>query len=653
MKNKPRHHVWTKPCVGLLALALSSAIAAQAANPATPLRSAKPPVANSTVNAETFDRFIVTYKKGSAPQLDRNVGLNNVRSAIARSGMGAAAKGVASTTTAAVDARYLRRLGTGADLVRTSRKLDAAQAELLVQQIAADPTVAGVQIDRRMYPVRDVRIAADTPVAMNDPHYTTYQWHLREGDGTSEQIGNDATSFANRGGSNVAKAWNYADGSGVVVAVLDTGITQHPDLDLSLADAGYDFVSDAYTSGRETDGRAPGGWDQGDWTDTEPYLSNYNCVNPSNPARESSWHGTHVAGTVAERSNNNLGMAGVAYGAKVLPVRVLGHCGGYTSDIADGIVWASGGHVEGVPDNANPAQVINMSLGGQGTCTANDITGQAIADAISRGTTVVVAAGNANYDAGSFSPASCPGVITVASNGIAGKRSYYSNFGGKIALSAPGGGVFANDASSGTQVQAGFVWSAMNSGLHGPETPLYGGMAGTSQASPHVAGTAALMIAAARDAGQPALTPTRIRQILTASARPFPAAPDKPIGAGLLDAYAAVNLAMGNASIPTEAIALANGVAVRGLSGAAGEGLLYRIDVPAGARNLTLRTLGGTGDVAMSVGTISPTDQAPLPKVSDHPGNTESYIVVSPQAGSYFVLVSGVTGYSNVTLLGV
>jgi len=526
---------------------------------------------------------------------------------------------------------------------------------VLLQQIAADPNVASVQIDRRMYPVRDLRMAvADEPVTVNDPHYTTYQWHFREGAGASETVGADSAPIANRGGSNLAKAWNYADGTGVVVAVLDTGITQHPDLDLSLADAGYDFISDAYTSGRTSDGRVPGGWDLGDWTDAEPYTSNYNCVNPNNPARESSWHGTHVAGTIGEVTNNATGMAGAAYGAKVLPVRVLGHCGGYTSDIADGIVWAAGGHVEGVPDNQHPAQIINMSLGGGGVCTAGDITGQAIAQANSLGATVVVAAGNSDYDAGSFSPASCPGVITVAANGVTGKRAYYSNYGSKITLSAPGGGVYLNDdPNTGVDAYAGYVWSAINGGTHEPAAAMYGAMAGTSQATPHVSGVAALMIAAARDADQPALTPTRIRQILTATARPFPATPDKAIGPGIVDAYAAVNLAMGKTDVPLVASPLANGVTVRGLSGSAGQALLYRIDVPAGARNLTLRSLGGTGDVTLAAGLFQPTFDTPLPKVSDHVGNTESYIVAAPQAGTYYVQVSGVTSFANVSLLAV
>src|SRR3546814_5918724 len=134
--------------------------------------------------------------------------------------------------------------------------------------------------------------------------------------------------------------------------MIDAGSTGAPDIRTSPADAGYDFSPDALVSGRDTDGRAPGGWDLGVWTTAGPWLSE--CTNAQNPPDDSSWHGTHVAGTAgAELTNNASGMAGVAYNAKVLPVRVLGHCGGYTSDITDAIIWASGGQVPGVPDNTN------------------------------------------------------------------------------------------------------------------------------------------------------------------------------------------------------------------------------------------------------------------------------------------------------------
>ena len=151
----------------------------------------------------------------------------------------------------------------------------------------------------------------------------------------------------------------------------------------------------------------------------------------------SSWHGTHVAGTIAAVTNNAKGVAGVAFSSQVVPVRVLGVGGGYTSDIADGIIWASGGTVSGVPANANPAEVINMSLGGQSSCAAT--YQNAINGAVDRGTVVVIAAGNSNMNVSNFTPANCNNVIAVAANDKEGNRASYSNYGTLIDVTAPGG----------------------------------------------------------------------------------------------------------------------------------------------------------------------------------------------------------------------
>ncbi|MET0505733.1 MAG: S8 family serine peptidase [Luteibacter sp.] len=602
-----------------------------------------------------YQRFIVTYRDGSSERLSASAATQSVGAALSR---------VATTTgparagkTAVVQAVYGRKLATGADLVRTSRALSRSEADALIRQIAADPAVKHVEPDVMMQKIDDIRATDVAPVVVDDTNYARYQWHFRPPTGTAEKIGSDTTSYANRGGSNVAEAWNLADGTGVTVAVLDTGITQHPDLDLSLADAGYDFISDGFVSGRATDARAPGGWDTGDWTTEDKYLlANGGCIDPSagDVQEDSSWHGTHVSGTVAELTNNATGMAGIAYKAKVLPVRVLGHCGGYTSDIADAIVWASGGHVDGVPDNTHPAQVINMSLGGGGSCADDAVTSDAIASAISRGTTVVVAAGNSGADAANYSPASCPGALTVASNGIAGKRAYYSNYGAKVALSAPGGGIYANDGTAGSPVQAGFIWSAINSGTHAPTTASYGGMAGTSQATPHVAGSVALILSATSAAGLSTPTPAQIRALLTSTAKAFPGTPDKPIGSGILDAYAAVNKALGNE--PGEpgggdAIALANGVALTGQAGAASGALVYRIDVPAGARSLALRSFGGSGDVSLYVKNGAAASATVYDFRSVKPStNNEAVTVARPAAGTWYVTVVGVKDFANVTV---
>ncbi|WP_426702685.1 S8 family peptidase [Rhodanobacter sp. Col0626] len=616
---------------GVLAMALALALAgtAQAATQAT---------INSSVMAASgsYDRFIVTYRHGSKEQRDHAAVVQNVAAALGRAGL-------VYRTTGAVNApttiSYQRKLSIGAELVRTSRKLDLTEARALMQQLAADPAVAHVEPDVLMHALRDIRAtgpaqaATDTP---NDPLYAKYQWH-----------------FSNpAGGIDAPAAWQLADGNDVIVAVLDTGITHHPDLDLSLADDGYDFLSDALQSGRDSDGRMAGAWDTGDWTTTEPWLSA--CTDGSHPPSDSSWHGTHVSGTISELSNNGVGMAGVASRARVLPVRVLGHCGGYTSDIADAIVWASGGHVDGVPDNQHPAQVINMSLGGAGTCTADDVTGTAIADALSRNTTVVVAAGNENMDSGSSSPASCPGVISVGATGITGRRAFYSNFGSKVTIAAPGGGVYKNDGSSGEQANPeGFVWSAINDGTKVPGEAVYGGMAGTSQATPHVTGTVALILGAVKEADLSTPSPAQIRTLLTGTARHFPITPDQLIGAGIVDAAAAVNQALGHGGEETM-IPLVRGVAATGLYGASGDSKLFTLELPAGAKNLNLRSMGGTGDVTMLVkaGSAPKADGSDADFSSARAGNAEVVVISKPQAITYYVRIVGVTDFAGVSVLG-
>lgn len=624
----------TSMCGSVMAIALAVAIPAAYAADAPNLPTGKLPGAQSN---QGYNRFIITYRAGSSERVQRDAVVQNVMAAVGRAGLNRAATG---TTMAPLSVTYQRKLAMGADLVRTSRRLDREQADALMKQLAADPAVAYVEPDVILHAVRDMAAPAGmapqtfTP---DDPHYEKYQWH-----------------FSNpTGGANINNAWDLADGSGVTVAVLDTGVTHHPDLDLSLADSGYDFISDGLVSGRGTDGRAAGGWDTGDWTTTEPYLSA--CTDESNPPEDSSWHGTHVAGTATERTDNGEGMAGIAYNAKLLPVRVLGHCGGDTSDIADAVIWASGGHVDGVPDNQNPAQVINMSLGGGGSCSANSAMGRAIADARSRGTTVVVAAGNSNADVANYTPASCPGVITVASNGITGRRAFYSSYGAGVTLSAPGGGYYTNDdPNTGTVANPeGFVWSAIDLGTTIPEEAGYGGFVGTSQAAPHVTGTIALVLSAMKQAGLAAPTPDQVKSILVKSARRFPVSPDQPIGAGIVDAYAAVNLALGSNSEGDDAIMLSPGVLLSGQSGGTGSQVLYAIEVPEGARNLNLRTLGGSGDVSLFVkaGSAPDVDGSGADFKSVRPGNSEVVVIARPQAGTYYLRVGGGQAYKNVSVL--
>lgn len=494
---------------------------------------------------------------------------------------------------------HVRQLATGAQVLKMEKRTSKFELEAIIQRLQQDPMVEYAEPDRIMQPMA-------TP---NDPYYNQ-QWHY----------------FESTGGLNLPSAWDVTQGAGVVVGVIDTGYRPHADLNANIL-PGYDMISDT-TVAQDGDGRDSDASDPGDWSPA-------GACGAGQPARDSSWHGTHVAGTVAAVTNNGNGVAGVAYQAKVVPIRALGRCGGYTSDIADGIIWGAGGSVSGLPSNPNPAQVLNLSLGGGGSCDST--TQNAINTARSLGTTVVVAAGNSNANAGNFSPASCSGVITVASTNRAGGRAYYSNYGSVVDVAAPGGE---------TSVSSNGVLSTLNSGSQGPGADNYEFYQGTSMAAPHVAGAAALLYAV--DSG---LTPTEVESILASTARSFPAG-CSGCGAGIVDAAAAVAAATGDPGPGPGTGELENGVAETNLSGNSGTELFFTLEVPAGATNLNFQISGGSGDADLyvrfgSAPTTSSYDCRPYLN-----GNNETCSVSNVQAGTYHVMVRGYTSFSAVSLVG-
>jgi len=617
MTNKIRN-----VCAGVLATAIVAALSAQAAQPATQPAKRKVLLQQAAPAQASFDRFIVKYNDGASARRNAATLVDNLNAA-AR-GAATAIATARTGTTAPATFTQLRTTANGAAVVRASRAMSKAESDAFLARLRSDANVKYAQPDY-------VRHALD--VTPNDPQFSVLQWDFT-----------DAT-----GGVRAPAAWDISSGEGVVVAVLDTGYTDHPDLVGNIV-PGYDFIS---YYGQTTDeglypdvagdgdGRDDDAHDPGDWTDSS--MGDW-CPRIS----ASSWHGTHVAGTVAAVANNAKDIAGLAYGAKVQPVRVLGHCGGVTSDIADGITWASGGHVDGVPDNESPAEVLNLSLGGAGRCEDDPATQEAIDGAIERGVTVVVAAGNESDDAAYYSPASCKGVIAVGATGIDGAKSWFSNYGATVTLAAPGG-----NAASGTDSDERWIWSTGNSGATVPADDVLMGFIGTSQAAPHVAATVAMMQSAAVAAGQPVLTPGQVRQILRTTARPFPVQPpaSTPIGAGILDTAAATVAATQDVG-DEQAMVLVNGTATSGQTGAAGESLLYSLEVPAGARSLNLRSYGGSGDVSVYVSHDSvPTDSA-YERKSAKPGNNETVVVTNPQAGTWYVRVVGESAFANVSVLG-
>jgi serine protease len=302
-----------------------------------------------------------------------------------------------------------------------------------------------------------------------------------------------------------------------------------------------------------------------------------------------------------------------------------------------------------VPDNANPAQVINLSLGGGGACPPGDPQARAIATANALGAVVVVSAGNNDADAADYSPASCPGVVTVAATGITSKRAFYSNYGASVEIAAPGGGVYTDDdPATGTLAYDGFVWQALNNGSHDPvpNSTTYAGYAGTSQAAPHVSGTVALMQSARLALGMSLLTPAQVLGVLQVTAMAPAVAPDasRPIGAGIVDAYAAV------ADAVSDITTLVNGQSPPALSGAAGSVTMFKIHVPAGVRFLSIGTTGGVGNLSMYVRHDAPATATEHDYSSTHPGVAEHVLIRNPGEGTCYITLVGETAYRNVTI---
>lgn len=476
----------------LLAVVLATpAIAAMymVSAPAAPPPEAGPPperVVKAPPSA-SIDGFIVHLERGGATD------------ALVEAETEAA---VAEATDEEVEADVEGHTSTGAAVVGLSEHLSGSEANAAMDELLLHERVAAVEADLTLR-------AVFTP---NDTRYAE-QWPL----------------FESAGGIRLPAAIDNAtnDGAGAVVAVVDTGITSHPDLTGQVV-PGFDFITSA-TTANDGGGRDPDPSDPGDW-------NSFNQCGLLSPARNSSWHGTHVAGTIAAATGNGQGVVGIAPNADIQPVRVLGRCGGSTADIADAVTWASGGSVSGTPVNSTPADAINLSLGGSGACGIAMQT--AIDGARSRGTVVVVAAGNSNANSSGFTPANCNGVITVAATNRAGARASYSNYGATVEIAAPGGET-ASAAANG-------VLSTLNTGTQGPVGPTYAFYQGTSMATPHVAGVAALL-----RGENPNATVDQVTTALVSTARPFPGTCSL-CGSGIVDAAAAV-AAIGSGGTTTTA----------------------------------------------------------------------------------------------------
>ncbi|HEY3585361.1 MAG TPA: S8 family peptidase [Casimicrobiaceae bacterium] len=391
-----------------------------------------------------------------------------LRADTAKSALTAKARIAKAALASHVPLSHVRSMALGADVVSAAGDTDAALARL-----RANPDVEFVDVDRRRFPAQAI---------VNDEFLSGQKY-----------LTNDPASIS------AFSAWQTTHGSAAVtVAVLDTGYRPHPAMTGRFL-AGYDMISDPGVA-RDGNGRDDDASDPGDYV--LPSEATADCS-----AANSSWHGTGVAGVIAANTNDGAWTAGIDWNANILPVRVLGKCGGFDSDIVDGIAWAAGLSVPGVPANPTPAQVINLSLGGDRACPAYypAVIGAAYAHGITRA--IVAAAGNESDDVANHSPASCPGVIAVASTTtVTGNLARYSNFGTGITLSAPGGTFVPVLPTQGTLVLS-------NTGTTTPGDDTVKSEGGTSFSAPMVSATISLMLAVA-----PSLTPEQIVSILQSTA---------------------------------------------------------------------------------------------------------------------------------------
>lgn len=367
--------------------------------------------------------------------------------------------------------KQTRPITSALHVMKFEPEISGEAIEATLARLRADPAVEYVELDERRYP----------QAVPNDPLYLG-QWYLQNSPTTPSAI--DAVN-----------AWDVTTGNiGVVIADIDTGVLyNHPDL-LRLAASGrllpgYDFISDP-TVANDGDGRDADPTDAGDWiTVAEANSPAFSRCSAS----ESSWHGTRVAGIIGARTNNSTGVGGITWSNAILPVRVLGKCGGFDSDILAAMLWSGGIRVAGAPDNPFPAKIENLSLGSIGTvCPASyrDVIGQLNA----AGVLVVAAAGNEGGPVGI--PARCPGVAAIAGLRHTGTKVGFSSLGPEIALGAPGG----NCVNTGAGQPCLFsIDTTSNLGTTTASTNVYTDQfninVGTSFATPIVSGIAGLMVA--------------------------------------------------------------------------------------------------------------------------------------------------------------
>jgi serine protease len=556
-----------------------------------------------------------------------------------------------------LDMARSRQIGPAMHVMFLQKTLYGADVAAALTKLRSDPAVALAAVDQRRY----THTVPNDPLFPAIPPNQTGQWYLQTPNTTTGDLAaTDAVS-----------AWSIATGSaGTVIADIDTGVRfDHPDL-LRAGQGGrllpgYDFVDQDYnpTTGaalgtfiaaNDGDGWDPDPSDPGDWINSADQA---NVLFPPSecPIADSSWHGTRVVGILGALTNNAAGIAGMTWSGWILPVRSLGKCSGYDSDIIAGMQWAAGISVQGVPDNPYPANIINLSLGGTGTCSgSNDPYPTVIASIVNKGVLIVASAGNATGAVDE--PADCAGVLAVAGLRNVGTKVGYSSFGPQVGVSAPAGNCVNSSPPCLRSIDTTTNFGLTTPGANG-YTDQTNTNFGTSFSAPIVAGIAALMRSVNAN-----LTPAQLIARIESSATPFPAntsglpvcpaygptgsgidgqcacPPSGECGSGMVNALAAIQAAQR----PIAAVSLppsvsAGGTVIDGslstaacIGGAPGGALSYAWSASGGG--ITFASATNAAKVTVIPGTASGTVTL---TVTDSVGGTDTAIVtVTPTSVS-------------------
>jgi serine protease len=527
-----------------------------------------------------------------------------------------------------------RQITPSTHVLFLQKTLYGADVDAALKKLRADPAVLFADVDQRRYP----HALPDDPSFLPTAD-ASGQWYMQTPSATAVTL--DGIPTMDLSATDAVSAWAITTGSsGTVIADVDSGVRfDHPDLLRAGFGGrllpGYDFVGPDYnrTTGaalgtfliaNDGDGWDPDPSDPGDWISS---TDQQNSLFPATdcPISNSSWHGTRVVGVMGALTNNATGIAGMTWAPYILPVRALGKCGGYDSDIIAGMQWAAGmsvmdGSGNVVPDNPYPADIINLSLGGTGSCPG---TYQNVVSTLTAmGVLIVASAGN---ESGAVAaPGNCSGVLAVAGLRNVGTKVGYSSLGPEVGIAAPAGNCVTTFAppclrSIDTTVNLGLTVPGGNGYTNMMDAPYN---LGTSFSAPIVSGIAALMRAVNAN-----LTPPQLIARIESSATAFPQPAGLPqcpataadgsgecacvrgqCGAGMINALSAVNAALdpiavitagGNTTFNAAGSVAACNLTIASYAWAVSGGV--SIQGPGNAPQVTVAPTGGTGTLTLTV----------------------------------------------------